>query len=754
MKIYLYFLLLTLSIVSFAQDKPVIEITRANSKITLDGKLDEEAWFTAQKVSGFHKNFPIDSGLATHQTEVMMKYDLSGIYIGVVCFDENPKKSIIQSLKRDFLLNNTDAFTVSIDPFGDLTNGFSFSISPYNVQREGLISNGGSWGATTSWDNKWFSETQILDDRWIAEIFIPFKTIRYSNNLKTWKINFTRTDYKINEKTSWAHIPINFGLETINFSGDLVWDENPPKAGTNVSLIPYATTGVSVQYENNDGDLSHLSNVGADAKVGLTQSLNLDITINPDFSNVEVDDQILNISRFSIALPEKRQFFLENSDLFGDFGFRNIRPFFSRNIGLKLDTSISQMVQVPILSGMRMSGKINKNWRVGAMNVIEMDSSAFMLSSSEPGLHNDFISNNDYGYKSYNIGVVQRQTGVNSNVGLIFVNETPFSESGDINSVAGIDYNWTSKDNKYKAKIFSHQSFTEGVNQSAWSQQANATFFMRNTKKYFVMWNHEYVGENYNAVNGFVPRVGIWRLEPYATYSIFPDSKYIQSHKMGAYWNYYTDLNYKRLDDFRKVNINTKFLNTSETDFGVVRNYIGLNQSFDPTFQGDTSYAAGENFINYFVTAGYWSNITKMFSFKLNVDYGQYFAEEGKKFGTNLELYYRYQPYFLFSVIFNNNYIALPGFKQTNLTRLGPKLELTLTNNLFFNYYLQYNSVNETLSNNVRLQWRFKPLSDLFVVYTDNYDATSDFGGNNAIINIQEKQNRALIFKFVYWLNL
>jgi len=211
-------------------------------------------------------------------------------------------------------------------------------------------------------------------------------------------------------------------------------------------------------------------------------------------------------------------------------------------------------------------------------------------------------------------------------------------------------------------------------------------------------------------------------------------------------------LDYTRQDDYRKVSLKTQFLNTSVTELAVVRNYIGLSREFDPTFKQDTAYQVGASFINYFSRLNYRSNITKSISYNASLDYGEYF--NGTKLGTDLEVFYRYQPIFLFSMIINNNYIDLPGFEKTNLTRFGPKVELTLTNNLFFNYYLQFNSVSQNLSNNVRLQWRFKPLSDLFIVYTDNYGANSEFGNNGAVINIQGKQNKALILKFVYWLNL
>lgn len=747
MKKTLLIISIIFSISSFSQE---LNIIYSEEKILLDGDLSEPIWTSIDVAKDFKRNFPIDSGYAQSKTEVKVFYSDAGIFVGVICFDKNPQKSIIQSLKRDFLLSNTDAFTITLDPFADLTNGFSFSLSPYNVQREGLVSGGGSSGSEATWDNKWFSETKILNDRWTAEMFIPFKTLRYSNKLSSWKVNFSRTDYKINEKSSWVGIPINFGLETLTFSGNLVFNEPPPETGANVSFIPYLTSGLSGDYVNGNNE-SIIGNIGADAKVGVTQSLNLDVTINPDFSNVEVDDQILNLNRFSIALPEKRQFFIENSDLFSQFGFRRIRPFFSRSIGLKDTSGNGEMIQVPILSGLRLSGKINKYWRLGALNVIEMDSSAYMLSSNNQLTQNDFISNT-YDYKSYNVGVLQRQLGSNSNISGIFVNQTPFSNNENINSVAGVDLNYASNNGIYKGKIFSHQSFTEGVNKKAWSQQANASFFIRSTKKLFLMWNHEYVGENYNAANGFVARKGIWRLEPMIGHTIFPKINFIQSVRHELYSNYYTDLNYKRLDDLRRVSSNVKFINTSEFYFEAVRNYTRLRYDFDPTFQGDTSYLAESKFINYNFGIGYWSSITNMFRYKLNMDYGQYFT--GTKLGTRVELFYRLQPKAIFSILVNNNNIKLPGFKNVNLTRIGPKVEVTLTNNLFVNYYLQYNSISSNFSNNFRVQWRFKPLSDFFFVYTDNYGATSEVVNNQYQFNINEKKNRGIVFKFVYWLNL
>ena len=742
------FILLVYSYFASAQQ---IDIKYVDNSPILDGVLVDEMWSNLPVYTNFTRNFPIDSGLAKSQTEVKIFFNDNGIYLGVVCFDQNPEKSIIQSLKRDFDLKNTDAFTFVFDPFGDLTNGFSFSLSPYNVQREGLISGGGGFGSEATWDNKWFSATKIMDDKWIGEMFIPFKSIRYSSKSTIWKANFARTDYKINERSTFKPVPINFGVESLVFTSDLVWDKNPSETGINASVIPYVASGLSGSYQGENTERV-IGNVGADAKVGVTQSLNLDLTFNPDFSNVEVDDQILNLNRFSIALPEKRQFFIENSDLFSQFGFRRIRPFFSRTIGLQDTSGFNEMIQVPIVSGARLSGKINKNWRVGALNVIQMDSSAYLLSSNEKGIQSDFMANQNYDLSMFNVGVVQRQVNSNSNISGIFVNKLPMHQNDRVNSVAGVDFNYTSKNGMYKGKVFSHQSFTEGVKKKAISQQANASFFIRSTKKMFLMWNHEYVGENYNAANGFVARKGIYRLEPMASYTVFPKVEFIQSIRPEIYWNLYTDLDFRRLDDLRRASGTVKFLNTSEFYVEALQNYTRLRFDFDPTFQFDTAFSAGEDFNTFNFGVGYWSSIISKFRYKLNFDYGSYFS--GTKTGTRVELIYRLQPYGNFSILFNNNFVSLPGFEDVNLTRIGPKAEVTITNNLFINYYLQYNSINKNLSNNFRVQWRFKPLSDIFLVYTDNYGAAGEYVNNEYIFNVNQKKNRGIVFKMVYWLNL
>lgn len=200
-----------------------------------------------------------------------------------------------------------DLLTFVIDPFRDQTTAFLFGINPYGVQREGLISNGGATSDDfdLSWDNKWYLAVQRYDDRWTAEIAIPFSTLRYKEGATVWNINSFRQDSYLNERSVWARIPRNFMPFSLAFSGQMQWDQPLGKPGFNASLIPYVAGNVGKDHLEGSGTTSGFS-AGGDAKIAVTLSLNLDLTINPDFSQVEVDQQVTNIDRFEIFFPERR----------------------------------------------------------------------------------------------------------------------------------------------------------------------------------------------------------------------------------------------------------------------------------------------------------------------------------------------------------------------------------------------------------------------------------------------------------------
>jgi hypothetical protein len=710
------------------QRRKTLQLSTVSEEITIDGILNETVWAASIKADQFWQQFPSDSARASSKTEVMVCSDDANIYIAAICYDSNPdKKYIVQSLKRDFLYEQSDCFRVYIDPFMDQTNGFAFAVSPFGVQAEAAVEFGGGFGVNDAWDNKWFSEVTILEDRWIVEIKIPFKTIRYDDERMSWGINFARTDLKINEISVWNKVPINFNPSALAFTGSLEWDKKPTPAGTNISFIPYVSVSSSKDFQNDQA--SFKPGIGFDAKIALSSSLNLDLTVNPDFSQVDVDAQVTNLSRFSIFFPEKRQFFIENSDLFGRYGFSQIRPFFSRKIGLDNNNQ-----PLTILGGARLSGKLNQNWRIGLMNM-----------QTEGGA--------GYNPENYTVAAIQRNVFKASNLAAIVVNRQGFLNDrfngADYSRILGLDFNLQSGNGKHKGKLFSHLSLSPDK-----SDYSHASWYMYSVRNFTFHWNHEYVGKDYRADVGFVPRIqnfnsetgqyeykSYWRIEPSFSYRFYPKNKKINTISPEVYLSEYYDENFKQTETWLGTGLNFNMVDQSK--FGVRGVYRSTLLLFDTdiTFSGNIPHSKGYYFYNH-VYAFYESAPTKVFGYSVSANYGGYYS--GEKLTYSGDISYRIQPKFKASLGFDQNNIWFDSLRnEVSFTLLSPKIEYQLNKKVFFTTFLQYNTQVENVNLNARFQYRFRPMSDLFIVYTDNYDS-----------NIFGVKNRALVIKLVWWLNV
>ena len=716
------------------KETPSLTIKKAQGEIKLDGNLDEPDWSSAEIAGDFYQHTPLDTGYAITETEVMVTYDDVNLYVGARCFDKIDKDFVVQSLKRDFLYNFNDVFAVFIDPFNDGVNGFAFALSPYGVQMEGLLQNGGGFGITTNWDNRWFSKVKQNPGYWTVEIAIPFKTLRYKEDISEWGINFSRNDLKRNENSAWSPVPNNFNIASLAYTGKLNWDNPPQKAGSNLSIIPSALGRVAEDYQADEGEESTITeaDLSLDAKIAITSSLNLDVTFNPDFSQVDVDRQVTNLTRFSLFFPERRNFFIENSDLFANFGFRQIRPFFSRRIGLNSGEI------VPIISGARLSGKLNQKWRIGLMNLQTEGKSSLGLKP-----------------QNYTVGAFQRQVFGRSFISGILVNRQAFQGSevqySDYNRIAGLDFNLLSNTNRWRGKAFWHFAFTPEEKSQAY---ANATWLLYDTRNFFWEWNHEYVDKNYDAEVGFVPRnkrfnpeleeivpTTYLRLEPKIGYRFFPNNPLINSHGPTLYVDHYMDENLENTDYLIQPRYRIDFVNTSRINLSYSEIFTRLLFDTDVTFTDNPTLAAGSyEYRN--VAADYTTDQRKIFRATVSGEYGSYFV--GNRLSYSGELIYRKQPWGIFSLNYTRNEIQFSrdDLSNANLTLIGTKVELSFTKSLFFTTFLQYNTQIDNLNMNSRLQWRFKPMSDLFIVYTDNY---------NQELAIK---NRALVVKLVYWLTV
>lgn len=712
--------------------RETLQISRTETAVKLDGRLDDPAWKQAAAGGKFSQYFPYDTSLAFSQTEVMFCYDDHFLYCAAKMYDSLPGEYVSLSLRRDFVSGNVDAFTLVLDPFQDKTNGMAFGLNPFGVQREGLVSAGGTTeeNLDLSWDNKWYSAVQVEDSFWIAELAIPFKTLRFKEGSTRWGMNCYRTDTKSNERSAWSRVPRQFPLHNLAFTGELLWDEPLGAPGANISVIPYLAANASSDFLGEKEENFGLTG-GGDVKIAVTPSLNLDLTANPDFSQIEVDVQQTNIDRFELFFPERRQFFLENADLFSNFGFSNAQPFFSRRIGVAIDSTSGQNVQNQIIAGARLSGRLDENWRIGLMNM----QTAEDVRLGVPAFN-------------YSVGVVQRQVFDRSNISGIFVNKQNFDEqpvdiydkeAGSYSRLAGLDYNLASADGKWTGKAFYHYSFDEGPESNAYSTGANLLY---NTRRFRASLTTQAIGDGFDARVGFLPRKDIKRLNPVLGYNLFPESGWINQHAFELSNNWTWNDTWGITDYNFSASWTVTFQSTAQYNFSLLSNYVKLFSPFNPTGNPTQLFQPGEGFSQTGFLSWFQSDQRQPFSFRAQMIYGGFFNGTLLQLSGNVD--YRYQQYATFSLTYNINHINLnEGFDDARLYLVGSRLALTLNKDLFWTTFVQYNSQFENININSRLQWRFQPASDFFLVYTDNYFPES-----------LRVKNRALVAKVSYWLNL
>lgn len=687
-----------------------IHIKRTDRPITVDGLLDEPAWSTAERAENFRLVTPTDTGFPKAKTEVQVTYDDSNLYLGIVCFDPTPGKRLVESLRRDFNFGKNDNFLVFIDTYNDQTNGFSFGVSAEGAQWDGLQANGGF--VSLDWDIKWKSAVRNYDDRWIAEFGIPFRSIRYHGGAMEWGINFSRLDLKTNEKSSWAPMPRNIQTANLGYAGTLVWDAPLSEAGLRYSLIPYLSAKTT--RDNETGKSEQSVTGGLDAKAILSTSMNLDLTVNPDYSQVEVDTQQINLDRFELFYPEKRRFFLENSDLFANLGADNMRPFFSRRIGLNRRVD----------GGARLSGNLGNNWRVGLMDMQVAD------DDNLPGAN-------------YAVGALQRRVFTRSNFVLFAVNKqlTGQDESStdlQYNRVVGLEYNLASADNHWTGKAFYHKSFYPGASGNPSAAAASLTYA---TRSITATLNQAYVGDDYVAEVGYIRRRGYYEITPSFGYKFLPESGKLISHGPNFKLETFRDMGFGLSDRQVQLGYSVEWQSKDTLTVDFRDYFVKLEEPFDPTNTGGHQLPAGSEFDWQDGGISYVSDSRKLLNYELGTRYGGFYS--GTRWNVSGKLYHRVQPHSNLSIVGSYDQISLPDpYTSANLILVGPRLDLTFTDKLFLTTYVQYNNQIDNLNMNIRFQWRFAPVSDLFIVYTDN-SYPGDF----------QNKNRGLVMKVSYWFN-
>jgi hypothetical protein len=580
-----------------------------------------------------------------------------------------------------------------------------------------------------SWDTKWSAVTKQYADKWTAEMAIPFKSLRYDAGQTSWGINFIRNDVKHGQYQTWARVPLQFFGYSLGYYGSLNWDASPPIEQGNVTLIPYLLGGASKNFEN-DKKTENILRGGVDAKIALSSQLNLDATINPDFSQIDVDDQVANLTRFNLFFPEKRTFFLENSDVLAELGSPMSRPFFSRRIGLDADAQ-----RVPIQFGARLSGNLHKTLRV---NAFDMQTAA---TPNQPAYN-------------YAAGAFQQAL-----TGRSFIKVAAMNRQDMTNFTRGkTDYirefsselSFTSKNNRWDAWLLAHHSIQPKV--TGQNNFGETGIWYHNDKWQFLV-DYVNVGSKYATGMEFFGRleshddlldttyrVGYKQFFNQILYNYTPkNSKTIARNQFGLFnilvYNPNGSFNSRVLQAQNTLSLK----NTSQIIVSLNNedNQLPINVAFTdfkPLPPGRYGFTN--------ISAQYSSDIRKSLNFNLRTIIGQFY--NGKQLGLVVGVNYRQTPWGLFGMRIERYDLQFPEpYKRSLLTLINGKAEFSFTKNLIWTTFLQYNTQADNFNINSRLQWRYKPMSDVFIVYTDNYAAQPFL-----------KKNRALVLKINYWISL
>ncbi len=700
----------------------IYTLKKATSLIKVDGDQDDSDWSLAHEAKDFVLNAPVDVGKPKNQTMVKMLYDDAHLYLLAICYDD--PNYVTQTLKRDGF-GNSDEFALLIDPVGKKTNGFGFGVNAMNAQTEVLLSVN---DADISWDNRWYSEVSRYDDHWVVEMKIPLKSIRFSGENTTWKVNFGRRDPGSNETSVWAPVPRQFDFADIGYFATLQWPEAPVKQGGNVSMIPYVSLRNDKTIVGNETKFQ----TGGDAKIALTPALNLDLTTFSDFSQVEVDAQVTNLTRFNIFFPERRQFFVENNDIFNNFGQGADQVFYSRTIGLN---NVGQ--PTPILYGARITGNIHEKLRIGAFNMQTKDE-------------------NGSGANNFSAFAFQQRVLSRSSFRGIFLNRQGWADGSinksDFGRNAGGDFVYTTNDGKFQSSVGYLHSFKGKELSTQNGQLYYGLNYSGQNFRGFV--NVQHVGKNYYSDLGFngrienydpdaneIVRIGYTNVGSMLDYYHYPkQSKNVNFHWSGLENFVWVNQDGSGLNEwYTRLRHFIFFKNTSALRFRLNNNFVRLIYPFQIT---KPALPKGDYNMTEF-NIQYNSDNRKSWVYDIFAVTGQFY--NGWKHTYRAGITYRAQPWGNFRVGIEHNDIIFPdGYERRKITLGTMRAEVNFSTKVFWTTFLQYNTQADNFNINSRLQYRFAPMSDVFLVYTDNYGIEGDFFN----------KSRFVVLKVNYWLTL
>jgi hypothetical protein len=684
-----------------------LQATRATGPIELDGRLDEPSWTAAPVAKDFIQNDPREGTPATFDTEVRLLYDDEALYIGVFAKDDQPSEIIVNELRKDFNTSSADGFQVVIDTFHDERNGYQFAVNPAGAKWDSQMSNEGR-DQNSNWDGVWDVKTQIAEDGWYAEIRIPFRTLKFGADAQqTWGINFQRRLRRLNENSYWAPLPRIHQLSRVSMAGTVEGLQGL-RPGNNLRVKPYALTSAS---RAGSGPTLGDFDAGVDVKYGVTSGLTWDFTVNTDFSQVEADEQQINLTRFSLFFPEKRDFFLENSGIFqfgvggggaggGGGGRQNPSQdmilFFSRQVGLSPDGGA-----IPILGGTRLTGRA-KGFSLGALNIQQRELGA-SPSANFTALR------------------LRRDVLAQSDIGVMLLNKD--ASGAHFNRVVGADANFRFFQNLdlnfAGAKTFS-PARVEAVASDDWYTKSS---FNYRTNRLEMRGGYQTIGERFNNEMGFVPRRGVNNGELHVGARFRPQWSWTKGWLRESYPHWQIE-NFSRRDGglesrYMDWHWPVTFHNSTFVEVGINPNVEVIRSPFTINSRRNIQVGPGRyEFNEYFLLAN--TNASAPLSFNLRYSIGDFY--DGYRRGYSLGTTVRANEHFNLSGNVQFNDIALPQGAFTTTLVTG-RVNYFFNTKVFLNALLQYNTDARQWSSNVRFNLIHRPLSDIFLVYNERRES-------------------------------
>ena len=681
------------------------------SKITIDGELTEAVWETAEPIKDFTQREPTEGAPSMERTEVRILYDDKNLYIGYYCYDREPQKIVINEITRDFAFGNQDYIAVLLDTFNDDRNGYYFSTTPAGGQLDMQFFDEGR-STNNSWDGVWQAEARIHKDSWTAEMAIPFNSLRFSREkIQVWGLQFTRRIRRNDEVSHWVPLARRYNSwRGVAHAGELRGIENV-EPGRNLRFKPYVLAGVE-KFATRQDRVEGSFDAGFDIKYGVTPNLALDLTVNTDFSHGEADTQQVNLTRFPLFFPEKREFFLENA---GTFQFGATRGneallFHSRKIGLAGGEPI------PILGGVRLTGHVGKN-ELGLLNIQTRSERTFPATN-------------------FTATRLRRNILSSSNVGVIFLNRQS-GQPEDHNRAFGVDSNLLFWQTDLRFSSALAKTMTPGKEGEDWLGKIEGEY---QTNLVRLLSSYVDIQSNFNPEMGFVRRTGRKKIEHEFDFrprlnletrlgSLIRDVSMLLTSDHILLSGGTTES--KQL----RPRLQIGFQNGSTFQARYTQNFERLLRPFEISSGvviPSEDYRFNDSFLSYN------SDQSKTLSANVSYGWGEFYNGEKKTLG--LLALFRPNYKLSASIDYDRNNVNLPvGSFTTNLVAL--RAIYVFNPRMFLKAFVQYNSDTDQVSANIRFRFTHRPLSDLYVVYNEQKDT------------LRKKTDRSLTLKYTHLLN-